>query len=70
MTIRDILESTLAYRDEAFYIPALFFADDGLLLANTQKQAKQLLDVMRSAAERCGVKMNTIKSKCVIFNYI
>ena len=59
----------MGYRDEAFYIPALFFADDGLLMANSQKQAKQLLDVMRDAVGRCGLEMNSMKSKCTIFNY-
>ena len=34
MIIREILESTVGYRkfrDEAFYIPALFLVDDGLV---------------------------------------
>ena len=35
MIIRDILVCTLGYCDENFYIPALFFADGGLLMANT-----------------------------------
>ena len=50
MIIREILESTVGYRDEASYIPAIFFADDGLRMANSQKQAEQLLDVMKDAA--------------------
>ena len=61
---KEILESTVGYRDEAFYIPALFFADDGLLMVNSQKQAEQLLDVMRDVAGRCGLEMNAMKSKC------
>ena len=69
MIIREILGNTVGYRDEAFYISALFFADDGLLMANSQKQAEQLLDVMRDAAGRCGSEMNAMKSKCMIFNY-
>ena len=47
MIIREILESTVGYRVEAFYIPAFLFADDGLLLANSQKQAEQLLGEMQ-----------------------
>ena len=69
MIIREILESTMGYRDEIFYIPALFFADNGLLMANSQKQAEQLLDLMRDAAGRCGFEMNAMKSNCMIFNY-
>ena len=60
--ILEILESTVGYRDKAFYIPAHFFADDGLLMANSQKQAEQLLDVMRDAAGRRGLEMNAIKA--------
>ena len=42
---------------------SLFFADDGLLVASSWKQAKQLLDVMTDAAGRCGFEMNVMKSK-------
>ena len=52
-----------------FYIPALLFADDGLQMENSLKQAEQLLDVMRDAARRCGLEMNAMESKCMIFNY-
>ena len=38
-------------------------------MANSQKQAEQLLDVMRDAAGRCGLEMNALKSKCMISNY-
>ena len=69
MIIREIQESTVGYRDEAFYIPAHFFAANGLLMANSQKQAEQLLDVMRDAAGKCGLEINATKSKCMIFNY-
>ena len=69
MIIREILESTVGYRDEAFFIPPFFFADNVLLMANSQKQAEQLLDVMRDGAGRCGLEMNAMKSKCMIFNY-
>ena len=35
-------------------------------MANSQKQAEPLLDVMRDAAGRCSLEM---KSKCMIFTY-
>ena len=69
MIIQEIITSTLGYRDEKFYIPALFFADDGLLLTNSVKQAKHLLEVMKGATMRCGLEMNTLKSQCIMFNY-
>ena len=58
MIIKEIISSTLGYRDENSYIPALLFADDGLQLANSVKQAKRLRDVMKDAAVRCGLEMN------------
>ena len=33
--IYGILDSGMGYRDEEFYVPALFYADDGLLLARS-----------------------------------
>ena len=68
MIIKAITANTLGYRDNKFYIPALFFADDGLLLANSIRQAEQLFCVMRKAAEGCGLEINTLKSNCMIFN--
>ena len=67
MIIRAITASALRYRDNEFYIPALFFADDGLLLANSLKQAEQLFLVMKRAAGECGLEINTLKSNCMIF---
>ena len=43
MIIMEIISITLGHKDNNFYIPALFFVDDLLLLTNSLKQAKQLL---------------------------
>ena len=56
--------------EEEFYISALFFADDGLLLANSLKQAEQLFWVMKRAAGQCRLEINTLKSNCTIFNSV
>ena len=42
LIIEAMAASSLGYRNSNFYIPALFFADDGLLLANSMKHAVQL----------------------------
>ena len=72
--IRAITASTLGllvgYRDNEFYIRALYFADDGLLLANSLKQPEQLFLVMKRAAGECGLEINTLKSNCMIFNSV
>lgn len=54
----------MAYRDNDFYIPTLFYADDGLIIANTLKQAEVMIDL----AEKCGLRISMEKSNCLIFN--
>ena len=67
MIIREILLSTVRYRDEAFYIPALLFADnpDGKLA----EAGRATVGCDERRRGRCGLEMNAMKSKCMIFNY-
>ena len=37
--INSIVESRTGYRDDDFYVPVLFYADDGLLLARSCGEA-------------------------------
>ena len=39
----NIIESKLGYRDEELYIPVLFYADDGLLLARSCEEAEEMI---------------------------
>ena len=43
IVINSIIESKLGYRDEEFYIPVLFYADDGLLLARSCEEDRAAL---------------------------
>ena len=43
IVINSIVESKLGYRDEEFYIPVLFYADDGLLLARSCEEAEETI---------------------------
>ena len=43
IVINSIIESKLGYRDEEFYIPVLFYADDGLLLAQSCEEAEEMI---------------------------
>ena len=47
---------------------SLFFADDGLLLANAADEARETVEVLRDAERQFGLEINLAKSKCVIFN--
>ena len=54
--INSILDSGMCYRDEEFYVPALFYADDGLLLARSCAEAERcVLSINRGVPiERVG----------------
>ena len=40
------------------YVPTLFFADDGLLMATEVQEMEQIIPVLMEAAERAGMKTN------------
>ena len=58
MVINSIVESGLGYRDEKFYVPVLFYADDGLLLAGSSGEAEEMIRVVAEASGGCGLKIN------------
>ena len=51
IVINSIVESKLDYRDEGFYIPVLFYADDGLLLAQSCEEAEEMIRMVVEVAE-------------------
>lgn len=68
--IEEILRSGMGYRCGGIYIPVMFYADDGLLLARSREEAGEMIDVLERSSEACGLKINRDvgKSKCMIFN--
>ena len=68
LLIERILDSTMGFRNDRFYIPVLFYADDGLILVNGLKQAIQLIRIVTKEANRFGLNINRAKSNCLIFN--
>ena len=65
--IEKICSSGIGYRGEKFYIPALYFADDGLLLAESIRDMERLIDVTIEASRKCGLGINEDKSFCIIY---
>ena len=49
-------------------ITCLFYADDGLLLANSVEQAEKSIKIVREEGEKYGLVINENKSKCLVFN--
>lgn len=61
------LEESKGYYDRAVKLSALFFADDGLLLTTTEEEAGRMIDVLKAKEEENGLKINTEKSKIIIY---
>ena len=68
IVINSIVESKLGYRDEEFYIPVLFYADDGLLLARSCEEAEEMIRMIVKIAGKCGLCMNKGTSSVLLYN--
>ena len=58
----------MGYRDEDFYVPVLFYADDKLMLARSCEEAEEMIQMVKEVAGTCGLKINKGKSNVLIFN--
>ncbi len=63
-------QAQAGFRDEICFIPALFYADDGLILAQSEQQAQHMLEVLTDSAHACGLEINKNKSFVMIYNHI
>ena len=66
--IKHLRKSNLGFRNSTFHIPLLFFADDGLILTNSVKEAKTLIKELHDISTKCGLEINKLKSHILIFN--
>jgi len=66
--IQKLEELDKGYKDEIFKITSLFFADDGMLLATSIKEAEEVIDVTLRISKDYGLEINKNKSKIIIFN--
>ena len=60
--------SGLGFRNEHFYIPALFYADDGLILSNDRREMEIMMQQIRELVDECGLNISQLKSECLIIN--
>ena len=56
--INSIVESRMGYRDDDFYVPVLFCADDGLLLARSCGEVEDMIRMEVEVAGECGLNIN------------
>ena len=68
MRIIELTESKMGYRNKKFYIPVLFYADDGLLISNSTEEASKMIDLLVNRGKQYGLEINKEKSNCILFN--
>lgn len=68
MIIIKITESRMGYRNKEFYIPVLFYADDGLLISNSTEEASKIIDLLVNRGKQYGLEIEKEKSNCILFN--
>jgi len=67
--IETMYEKLDGINTEICKIVALFFADDGLILMQSLKEAKDSIRTLTSIAQECGLDINKKKSNILIYNY-
>jgi len=66
--IEKILQTGMGFRRVGVYIPVLFYADDGLLLAGSVAEGESMLRVIEEESRNCGLNINAEKSSFMVFN--
>ena len=62
------LQGSLGYRDSNVFVPVLFYADDGIVLARNVDEAEQMIGVLVEVSRECGLSLNREKSQVLIYN--
>ena len=68
MIINEINTRGTGYKDDIIQINSLYFADDGLLLANSIEDAENKLKLVIEISRKFGLEINKEKSNVLIFN--
>lgn len=60
--------SNVKFKCDICHIAAIFFADDGLLFAQSLEEAAEGIRLLMEIAAECGLELNKNKSSIIIFN--
>ena len=66
--IKGIERKGLGFRNESVYMPVIFFADDGVLLANSVREMEKMIDLLIEETAKIGMKVNKSKCNVMVFN--
>ena len=58
MIIKRIMETWLGFQNEKIYVPALFYADDGMLMATSVREMERMIEVLMEMVVRYGLCIN------------
>ena len=61
-------ELNIGLKTKQLKINNLFFADDGVLIAETKEDAEILIDKLQETGKKCGLEINKEKSCILITN--
>ena len=68
LLIDRVVGSRRGYRENNFYVPVLFYADDGLLLARSCGEVEDMIMLLVEVAGKCGLNINKGKSNVLVNN--
>ena len=60
--------SDLGFRNEYVYVPALFFADDGVIFGNSVREIEKMMDMIERKTAEIGMSVNKNKCNVLVFN--
>jgi len=66
--IEGMLRTGMGFKRIGVYVPVLFYADDGLILAESVTEAEKMMRVLREEAMMCGLEISEEKSNYMVFN--
>ena len=60
---KKMMETGLCFRNEKIYVPGLFYADDGMLMATSVREMERMIEVLVEVVGRSGLCINIGKCK-------
>ena len=58
----------LGFRNDSVYVPAFFFADDGVILGKSVREIERMMDVLEMVIADLGMAVNKNKCNVLVFN--
>ena len=68
LIIDKLTVSSSNFKCDVCVIAAIFFADDGLLMAQSVAEAEEGIRILVEVAQECGLELNKEKSNILVFN--